>query len=440
MATASTTSTPTTRPTPWRRTSTIEFTTVGAGDPCDDPFRRSHDPGQPAPPRRTPGAAGRPRASSPRVRRTCGIRAPRRRRRRRRLDLRRDLRLPTAPAYATDTPAVGDALRMTGRVVEFQNQTEIDNLTSIIECGTADIPSPTEVTLPETVNGELERYEGMLVTIPQQLTAQQNFFQGRFGQVTLASGGRLDTPTDEFPAASPERIALTRREPASADRPRRRQQQPESEPDPVHRRGRHRFAPATRRQGITGLLDEGAINSNTAIRDYRIQPTAPVTFTRAQRPTRRSLRMSAGGCKWPASTSSTTSTVDGLGGRLPDRARGANTPARVRAAAHEDHRSHRRARRRRRRTDGDRERRLRPDERHRRPGRWAERRHGAGHLRLDRRPGTGVAKPDEPIKTALIYRPARVEPVGDVTQRHRPVSSSATPSRRRSAWSTTASS
>ena len=104
------------------------------------------------------------------------------------------------PAYGTNTPSVGDDLRLTGRVTEFQNQTEIDLLSELIDCGNATPPDPVEISLPETVNGDLERYEGMLVTIPQTLTAQQNFFQGRFGQVTLASGGRLDNrPTSSRP-------------------------------------------------------------------------------------------------------------------------------------------------------------------------------------------------------------------------------------------------
>ena len=33
-------------------------------------------------------------------------------------------------------------------------------------------------------------------------------------------------------------------------------------------------------------------------------------------------------------------------------------------------------------------------------------------------PATGVAKPTEPIKTALIYRPAAVTPIGALTKRH----------------------
>ncbi|MGH2476258.1 MAG: ExeM/NucH family extracellular endonuclease, partial [Candidatus Limnocylindrales bacterium] len=227
------------------------------------------------------------------------------------------------PAFGTDTPSVGDELRVTGRVTEFQNQTELDNLTEIFTCGTTAAPDPVTVVLPETVNGDLERYEGTVVTIPQTLTAQQNFFQGRFGQVTLASGDRLDTPTDQFPADSPERIAL-------ADANQRRlivldDANSGQNPNPIPFIGAEdtlRAGDTT--AGITGLLDEGAINSNTAIRDYRIQATEPVTFSRANE--RTAAPEEVGGWLQVASFNVLNYfNGDGLGGGFPTE-RGADTP------------------------------------------------------------------------------------------------------------------
>ena len=46
------------------------------------------------------------------------------------------------------------------------------------------------------VSGGLERYEGMVVTVNGPLTVNQNYFQARYGQLTLSAGGRLETPTN----------------------------------------------------------------------------------------------------------------------------------------------------------------------------------------------------------------------------------------------------
>jgi hypothetical protein len=42
----------------------------------------------------------------------------------------------------------------------------------------------------------LERYEGMLVTLPQEMSVTEHFQLGRFGQVTLSQDGRLEQPTN----------------------------------------------------------------------------------------------------------------------------------------------------------------------------------------------------------------------------------------------------
>jgi predicted extracellular nuclease len=175
--------------------------------------------------------------------------------------------------------AVGEAVQVSGRATEFQGMTEIDTVTSIVKCGTPATLTPTVVDLPETTNGELERYEGMLITISETLTVDQNFFQGRYGQVTLSTGGRLYNPTNVYDAGSPAAIAL-------ADENARRlivldDATSRQNPNPIPYIGADNTLRAgDTTPGLTGTLDFGPINSDTSIRDYRVQPTQPVSFTR----------------------------------------------------------------------------------------------------------------------------------------------------------------
>jgi predicted extracellular nuclease len=93
-----------------------------------------------------------------------------------------------------DNVSLGDLVRVSGNVGEFEGQTQISGVTAIRRCGAASV-SPVDVTLPFADAAEPERYEGMLVRLPQTLHATEHFQLGRFGQVVLASGGRLLQPT-----------------------------------------------------------------------------------------------------------------------------------------------------------------------------------------------------------------------------------------------------
>jgi LPXTG-site transpeptidase (sortase) family protein len=90
--------------------------------------------------------------------------------------------------------SIGDLVRVTGTASDYQGQSQISVGTPVV-CGTGYSVTPTAVTLPVADATTLERYEGMLVTFPQQLFVSENYYLGRFGQVTLSSGDRLDQPT-----------------------------------------------------------------------------------------------------------------------------------------------------------------------------------------------------------------------------------------------------
>jgi uncharacterized protein len=89
---------------------------------------------------------------------------------------------------------VGDVIRITGIVSEFQGQTQI-SASTIANCGAGTI-APVEVTLPFPAVDFPEQYEGMLVRLPQTLYVTEHFQLGRFGQVVVSSGARLQQPTN----------------------------------------------------------------------------------------------------------------------------------------------------------------------------------------------------------------------------------------------------
>ena len=100
-------------------------------------------------------------------------------------------------APATDV-TVGDSVSVTGTVQEYFGETQIA-ATGVFIDGRGAI-SAIELRLPHTaivensdgiVIGDLEAYEGMLVQISQTLTVTELFNLERYGEVRLSAGGRL---------------------------------------------------------------------------------------------------------------------------------------------------------------------------------------------------------------------------------------------------------
>ena len=101
--------------------------------------------------------------------------------------------------------SLGQVAAVTGTVSEFQGQTQV-SATSVTACGSGTI-TPVDVSLPVPDEAYFERVEGMLVRLPQELAVTEHFQLGRFGQVVVSSGGRLRQPTDLF-APGPDADAL----------------------------------------------------------------------------------------------------------------------------------------------------------------------------------------------------------------------------------------
>jgi predicted extracellular nuclease len=126
-----------------------------------------------------------------------------------------DLDADTDPAtsegifvFNTATPvSLGDKVRVRGTVGEFSGLTQLSSVSSVLVCTSGGSVTPTAVTLPVSAVSFLERYEGMRISIAQELTVTETFTLGRFGEVVLSVGGRLDNPTNVVEPGAPA-IAL----------------------------------------------------------------------------------------------------------------------------------------------------------------------------------------------------------------------------------------
>lgn len=174
--------------------------------------------------------------------------------------------------------AVGDVVRVTGTAFEYRSDgvtlTQLRRVDEVVVCESGASVDPVEVTLPVADPGDLERYEGMLVTFPQELTATQMYNLGRYGEVMLSVDGRLFQPTQ---VALPGEAALAvlaeneRRAIILDDGDNTQNLDPTVHPpgglaaDNVLRSGYTVV-------GVTGVMDH-------RYDTYRVHPTQPVTFT-----------------------------------------------------------------------------------------------------------------------------------------------------------------
>ena len=95
-----------------------------------------------------------------------------------------------------DLVELGDLVRITGLVAEFQGQTQLNFPDSLEVLESGHTVTPTKVTMPFPTADYLERYEGMLVEFEQTLYVTEFFQLGRFGQIVVSSDARLAQPTN----------------------------------------------------------------------------------------------------------------------------------------------------------------------------------------------------------------------------------------------------
>ncbi|MFA4840787.1 MAG: ExeM/NucH family extracellular endonuclease [Agrococcus sp.] len=97
----------------------------------------------------------------------------------------------------------GDLLTVTGTAGEFQGQTQVSNA-SLLDCGDAALPTPVALELPIA---DEESFEGMLVTLPQELSILEYFDFGRYGEVVVGTDRQMQ-PTAVAAPGSAEAAAV----------------------------------------------------------------------------------------------------------------------------------------------------------------------------------------------------------------------------------------
>jgi predicted extracellular nuclease len=170
--------------------------------------------------------------------------------------------------------ALGDALRVRGKVKEFGGMTEIAELSRVWTCSTGNAVAPLQIQLPLRSRDDFESLEGMLVTVPQTLIISDASDFDRYGEIVL-SAQRQFQPTSREKPGSPQAAKL-----AAANRLDRimlDDGRSERNPDPALHPGGgvfdlgHRFRAGDGLANVTGVMDE-------SFGRVRIQPTRAATY------------------------------------------------------------------------------------------------------------------------------------------------------------------
>jgi hypothetical protein len=177
--------------------------------------------------------------------------------------------------------AVGDVVRISATVSEFETSGGLSSLTeltgaTVAECAVDPVVvTPASLTFPVATVDDFESFEGMLTTLPQELVISEYFNFDRFNEIVLALPmpglDRLFTPTAVV-EPGPDAIAL------AAEYAKRRitidDGRSTQNPDPAIHPGNgnvfdlsNRFRGGDTITGITGVVDD-------TFGLYRVHPTA----------------------------------------------------------------------------------------------------------------------------------------------------------------------
>lgn len=187
-----------------------------------------------------------------------------------------------------DSVSIGENVRVEGVAGERQGQTEIA-ASAVHSCGPAALPEPVALVLPRASVDDLEPLEGMRVHLPQTLTVTDLYGLGRFGELALASAGRLWQPTQLAPPGPP---ALALAAANALDRIQLDDASLAENPDPIpYARGGAPLSAANplragdRVAGVVGVLGYGWGGAPASPNAWRVRPTGePAPLFRAANP------------------------------------------------------------------------------------------------------------------------------------------------------------
>ena len=178
--------------------------------------------------------------------------------------------------------AVGDKVRVSGTVDEFgdapDTYTELVGPLTVQVCSSGNTaPTPASVDLPVTALSDYEKYESMSVSFVDELTVTEVFTLGRYGEVLLAAGGRLDIPTVAAEPGAPAqavRDANILRSIMLDDGLTNQNPDPVRYPEPGGLSAANTLRGGDTTAGLTGVL-----HYLDATEDFRVQPTGTIAWS-----------------------------------------------------------------------------------------------------------------------------------------------------------------
>ncbi|MEL7159699.1 MAG: hypothetical protein AAFN92_02990 [Bacteroidota bacterium] len=187
--------------------------------------------------------------------------------------------------------ALGDRVRVTGRVAEFQGLTEIETNNTdgevIVQAPNNPLPTAAVLDLPVSALSDFEAIEGMRVTVPEEVVVSETFVLGRFGEFVVAPQERLiqytecNTPNVAGNTAYQAQLDLTG---IPVDDGRSGDNTfPISILGGTEVNATDTWRSGTRLTGLTGIMDERFPDANDPVA-YRIQGTGAASVTPAARP------------------------------------------------------------------------------------------------------------------------------------------------------------
>jgi len=185
--------------------------------------------------------------------------------------------------FSSSPVSTGDVVRVRGTVTEFGSGTatltELTGVNAVSVCSTGASVAVTDVSFPVASATDLERYEGMLVRLPQSLVISEYFNYDRFGEIVLglplAGESRPFTPTaiDEPGLSALDRLLANTRRRITLDDGLSTQN-----PSTLRHPNENAFSLANRfRGGDTVQNTVGVMDFQIGL--YRIQPTGPADYT-----------------------------------------------------------------------------------------------------------------------------------------------------------------